>query len=232
MMAWESIERLITPVAIAFNQAILVAVIGLVVNAVSVFILGHEHDHDHEDGHHQHDDHHEHHHLHGHHGNGLEHDHNLRAAYFHVLADALTSLLAIFALLAGKYFHLVWMDPVMGLVGAALVTRWSIGLLRTTSAVLLDRNGPAEIRERVIQSLESHDDNRVADLHLWQIAPGAYALIVSVVTHEPKAPDYYKSLLPGDLGLKHVTVEVHQCHDDPQWPCNDKATAEFAASNR
>ena len=129
LMAWESVNRLFNPVEIAFNQAIVVAVLGLIVNGFSMFMLGVHHDHDH--GHaHQHTD--SHHHSHAH------PDHNLRAAYLHVLADALTSLLAIFALLAGKFLGLNWMDPAMGIVGATLVARWSIGLIRDTSGILLD----------------------------------------------------------------------------------------------
>ena len=134
LMAWGSIERIIAPVNIAFNQAIFVAILGLLVNGASVFILAHR------DHVHQHDDKLEHSH---------EHDHNLRAAYLHVMADALTSVLAIFALLAAKYFGAIWMDPLMGIVGAVLVWRGSLGLLGATSSVLLDRQGPEHIREQV-----------------------------------------------------------------------------------
>jgi cation diffusion facilitator family transporter len=199
LMAGESLNRLIHPVPIAFSQAILVAVLGLIVNGTSMLILGHEgHEHHHdEDGDHEHT------HPHG--------DHNLRSAYLHVLADALTSLLAIFALLAAKYLDMAWMDPLMGIVGALMVSRWSIGLLRLTSAVLLDRQGPAHIWETVRDSIEGQDDNRVADLHLWSVGPGIYAAIVSVVSHAPRPPGWYKALIPGGLGLVHVTVEVHRC---------------------
>lgn len=156
MMAWGSVERLIHPVAIAFNQAIFVAVIGLIVNGASVFILGHDdsHDHTHHHDEHSHQDHHHDH----------EHDHNLKSAYYHVLADALTSILAIFALLAAKYFNLIWMDPLMGIVGAALVCRWAIGLLRTTSTVLLDKEEADELKQMVKESIEKEDDNRVVDI--------------------------------------------------------------------
>ena len=210
IMAWESIDRIIYPVEIAFNQAIFVAVIGLIVNGASVFILGHHHDHQHEhDGrHHQNHDCHEDH-GHEHHN----YDHNLKAAYLHVLADALTSLLAIFALLAAKYVGLMWMDPLMGIVGALLVSRWSLGLLRSTSAVLLDKQGPEHIRTRIRQSIE-HDGNRVVDLHLWSIGPNIYSAIVSVVAHDPQSPEHYKESIPSNLGLAHVTVEVHQCSEE------------------
>jgi cation diffusion facilitator family transporter len=200
MMAWGSVERIINPVSIAFNQAILVAVIGLIVNGASVFILGHEGDHHHE---HENEGHH-----HDHHN-----DHNLKSAYYHVLADALTSILAIMALLAAKYFGLVWMDPVMGIVGAILVCRWSLGLLRVTGAVLLDKQGSDEIVRRIKESIESVADNKVSDLHLWAIGPNIYGVIISIVTHNPEPPEYYKKLLPSKLNLSHVTVEVHQCYN-------------------
>jgi cation diffusion facilitator family transporter len=204
LMASESVQRLVVPVAIAFDQAIWVAVVGLVVNGVSMLILGghgHSHSHDQHDQHHDHDD----------HGRerGGEHDHNLISAYLHVLADALTSLLAIGALLAAKYFGLTWMDPLMGLVGAVLVARWSLGLLKATSAVLLDRSAApavcAEIRERI----EAVDGNRVADLHVWCIGLNLYALVLTVVAPLPRSPAHYKALLPDDLGIVHATVEVH-----------------------
>ncbi len=190
MMAWESIDRIIIPIEIAFNQAIFVAILGLIVNGVSVFILGRHHDHDR----------HEHH---------RRNDHNLKVAYLHVLADALTSLLAIFALLAAKYLGLIWMDPLMGIIGALLVSQWSLGLLRTSAAVLLDKQGPEHIQTKIKQSIED-DDNRVADLHLWSIGPNIYGVIVSVVANNPQSPEYYKELIPSNLGLAHVTVEVHQ----------------------
>ncbi len=202
MMAWGSIERLIHPVSIALNQAIFVVIIGLLVNGISAFILGHEDDeHDHDT--HEHSGHHHHH--------DYDHDQNLKSAYFHVLADALTSILALIALLTAKYFGLIWMDPLMGIVGAVLVCQWSVGLLRTTSAILLDRQAPSELKTKITENIESADDNKVADLHFWAIGPDIYSVIISIVTHHPKPPAYYKNLLPSDLNLAHVTVEVHQC---------------------
>jgi len=212
-MIWESVARLVAPVPIAFNQAIAVAVIGLLVNGVSVLILGH-HDHDH--GHDHGDEHahaHAHEHTHGEHGITHRHDHNLVAAYLHVLADALTSLLAIFALLGAKYLGFIWADPLMGIVGALLVARWSMGLLHTTAKVLLDREAPERIRHRVRESIEQRDDNSVVDLHVWAVGPEIYSVIVSVVTHTPRAPDHYKSLVPSSLGIVHLAVEVHRCCD-------------------
>jgi len=193
IMAWESIKRFVYPVEIAFNQAIIVAVFGLIVNGVSVFILDYQDDHEHRDG----DDHH--------------HDHNLKAAYFHVLADTLTSLLAIFALLTAKYLGLIWMDPFMGIVGAILVSRWSFGLIRDASSVLLDKRGSEEIITKIKNCIEKDESDRISDLHLWSIGPNINAVIITVVTSDPKPPEHYKQLIPSDLNLVHVTVEVHQC---------------------
>jgi cation diffusion facilitator family transporter len=193
MMAWQSVARMINPVDIAFNQAIIVAIIGLIVNGASIFILGVK-DHDHSHGHSHH---------HGH------HDHALRSAYFHVMADALTSLLAIFALLAAKYYGLIWMDPLMGIVGAILVSRWSIGLVRDTSKILLDRQGHDELCETIRSSIEQHDGDKITDLHVWSVGPNIHAAIVALATKHPRPPDHYKAMLPDDLGLVHVNIEVH-----------------------
>jgi cation diffusion facilitator family transporter len=203
-MGVESIDRFINPVEIRFNQAIFVAVLGLVVNGASVFILGHHHHpeeaHDIETDLEEHAHYHEHHH---------HHDHNLISAYLHVLADALTSLLAIFALLAAKYFGFNWADPLMGIVGAILVARWSVGLLHSTGVVLLDRQGPDDLREMITHRIENEPGNRVVDLHLWAIGPKMYSAIIAVVADDPKSPDHYKSLIPGGVGIVHTIVEVH-----------------------
>lgn len=194
MMAWESVERLIAPISIAFNQAIIVAVLGLVVNGASVFILGINQGHGHEHEHHR-------------------HDHNLRSAYFHVLADAITSLLAIFALLVGKYFGAVWMDSVMGVVGAALVARWSVGLLKSTGVILLDQQSSKETQDSIRKTIEN-DDNRIVDLHLWAVGPDIYSAVISIVSRSPQQPEYYKSLLANDLTLDHVSIEVHEYEEN------------------
>ena len=226
-MAIESVNRLIQPVPIEFNQAIFVAVLGLIVNGASVLILGHhqhpEHSHDIEADLEEHAHYHEHHH---------HHDHNLISAYLHVLADALTSLLAIFALLAAKYFGFIWADPLMGIVGAILVARWSMGLLHSTGVVLLDRQGgygyarsdvhaavsllldrqgPDDLRDMIRHRIESEagGGNRVVDLHLWAIGPRLYSAIIAVVAEEPRDPDHYKRLIPEGIGIVHVIVEVH-----------------------
>jgi cation diffusion facilitator family transporter len=191
-MAWESVDRLISPIPIALNQALAVAVAGLVVNGASALILARPGQHDH--GHHRH-----------------HHDHNLRAAYLHVLADALTSLLAIGALLAAKLFDAIWLDPAMGVVGAVLVTHWSLGLLRATSRVLLDAQLPAGATEGLREAIEACRGDRVADLHLWSIGPGIHAAAIVVVSDEPQSPDHYRRLIPPDLHVVHATVEVHRC---------------------
>jgi cation diffusion facilitator family transporter len=202
-MAVESIGRLIQPVAIEFNQAIFVAVLGLIVNGASVLILGHHHHP--EDAHDVESDLEEHAHYHEHH----HHDHNLISAYLHVLADALTSLLAILALVVAKYFGFVWADPLMGIVGAILVARWSMGLLHSTSVVLLDRQGPDDLRATIANRIENEPGNRVTDLHLWAIGPKMYSAIIAIVAEEPKAPDHYKAMIPEGLGIVHAVVEVH-----------------------
>lgn len=194
LMVWESFDRLIQPVEIIFDRAILVALLGLLVNGISVFILGV--DDSLEDDYH----------THGHH-----HDHNLKSAYLHVMADALTSILAIVALLAAKYLGFIWMDPAMGIVGAILVARWSYSLLRSTSFILLDRQGPETISLKIKESIEADQDSKVADLHLWSIGPNIYAVVMTVVASEPATPDEYRARIPKHLGLSHITLEIHQC---------------------
>ncbi|MCC6475525.1 CDF family Co(II)/Ni(II) efflux transporter DmeF [bacterium] len=205
LMVYGSVMRFIHPVAIQFNQAIFVAVIGLIVNGASVFILGvREHDHDHhhtlEDSHPHHHHHHDHHHE----------DHNLRAAYFHVLADALTSILAIAALLFAKFGGWIWMDPMMGIVGAILVGRWSVGLLLDSGQVLLDRQAPESTMRAVHDCIEREPGNSVTDLHVWSIAPGLYACELTILSDSPSPPSHYKSLIPETLNIVHVNVEVHK----------------------
>lgn len=200
VMALESFQRIFSPVEIAFNQALLVAVLGLFVNGISMVILKEE------DPDHAHD--HAHHHSHNHH-----HDHNLKSAYLHVLADALTSVLAIFALLSAKYFGFMWMDPVMGILGAFLVARWSLGLLRSTSAILLDFQGPAELQKKIKEKIEQDGDSQVADLHLWTVGPNVYSAIISIVTHHAVNPLDYKKRILAEVKLDHITVEVQQCDE-------------------
>jgi len=201
VMASESVKRFLAPVTIEFNQAILVAFAGLIVNGVSLIILGGASSHDGHDHHHEH----EHDHVHAHH-----HDHTLWSAYLHVLADALTSLLAIFALLAAKYLGLQWLDPMMGVVGAGLVIRWSWTLLGVSARVLLDVQAPEHVRQAIRASIEARDEARVTDLHVWSVGPGIYAAEIVVVAERREEVDVYERLLPADLGLVHVTVETHK----------------------
>lgn len=208
LIGWESLVRLANPVRIDFEQAIAVAVVGLVVNLVCAWLLRDDHSHHH--GHH-HGHHHAHHHHHGDHDHAR--DNNLRAAYLHVLADALTSVLAIVALLAGRSYGWFWADPLMGVVGAVVIARWSWGLIGSSGAVLLDRvpndgNLPGKIRER----LET-DTDRIADLHVWQVGPGHHAAIISLVSSNPGNPSDYKTRLAHMHELSHVTVEVERAKE-------------------
>ena len=196
LMIVESLGRFFSPEKIMFNEALLVAVIGLIVNLVSALLLKSRSHGDCDSGHHH-------------------HDHNLKAAYLHVLADALTSVLAIIALLAGKHMGWVWLDPAMGIVGALVITRWAYGLLRDTSKILLDRDADLEVTESIHSIIESDADNRIADFHLWKINSNRLALVLSIVTHYPKPPDHYKALLNGIKNLSHVTVEVHAAEGSP-----------------
>jgi len=199
VMVTESTDRLFNPVPIIFDQALVVAVIGLIVNAASAWLLiGTPHDHGHDEGH----------------GHEHHHDHNLRAAYMHVIADALTSVLAIGALLAGKFFGANWLDPVMGLVGAALIARWSFGLLKDTGRVLLDHQAPSVVTEEVRKAILSSTSDRVVDLHVWSIGHRIYAANIAVVSDFPQSPEFYRTRVPEQLGIVHVTIEVHSCTPD------------------
>ena len=202
-IGWESVQRLSEPVSIDFNQAILVAALGLVVNLVSAWMLKDDHAH--------------HHHPHGH-GHGHEHhdhaggtrDNNLRAAYMHVLADALTSVLAIAALLLRRGYGWHWADPLMGVVGAVVIARWSWGLMRDAGRVLLDAVPEGEqVRAEIRQALAATGD-RITDLHVWQIGPGHFAAIVSVASAAPWESGAYKALLADIHELSHVTLETQR----------------------
>ncbi|MGF6817092.1 cation diffusion facilitator family transporter [Paraburkholderia atlantica] len=194
----ESAVRLVHPTGVAFGQAAVIAAIGLVVNIVSALLLsgGHAHHGPHDHDHHHH-----------HHGHAHGSDNNLRSAYVHVLADALTSVLAIVALLAGRYLAWVWLDPLMGIVGSIVIARWAWTLMRDTAGVLLDKTDEhvaGEIRE----ILDSHGDAEIADLHVWQIGPEARAAIVSVRTHGGVTADTIRARLAPVHEVMHLTVEA------------------------
>ena len=199
LIGYESVARLINPVEIRFGEAIPLAVLGLGVNLISAWLL-HDHDHHHaheEEGHAEHDQ-------------AYHSDHNFRAAYIHVLADAFTSLLAISALVAGLYLGWVWFDPAVGLVGTAVIAAWAWNLIKSSGAVLLDTVPSRERAELIRQRLEVGDD-RVADLHVWRLGPGHLGIMAVVVSHNPLPPDHYKARLSGIDGLSHVNIEVHSC---------------------
>jgi cation diffusion facilitator family transporter len=217
-MTYESINRFMHPVGIEYNQAILVAFIGLLVNGASMLILGdksHSHTlqvgHLHADAHADHS--HEHHSEQHAHAHAKGTDQNLKAAYLHVFTDALTSILAIVALFGAKFFQFNWMDPFMGVIGAFLVINWSVGLIRGTSRVLLDHQIQPEAQQKIIHALEGYKDTRVSDLHIWSIGPGIYSSEIGIVTKTPDSPDVYKALIPEDAGVVHTTIEIHLCQD-------------------
>jgi cation diffusion facilitator family transporter len=214
-----SVGRLVAPVGIDYGDALLVAVLGLAVNLVSAWLLGHGgHGHEHPQAHQDHGHDHAHgphdHQAHDHPGHRhaeLERDHNLRAAYLHVLADALTSVLAIAALGLGLAFGWVALDPLMGVLGALLILRWAWGLTRDSARDLLDAGDHAAMASQVRTAIEADADNQVADLHLWRLGPAGSACIVSLVTHQPRPVEHYRALLGQIPGLLHVTVEVNHC---------------------
>ncbi|MGZ2405644.1 CDF family Co(II)/Ni(II) efflux transporter DmeF [Rhizobium ruizarguesonis] len=211
LMAWESLLRLSNPVPIGFAQAIAVAVIGLAVNLVSAWLLaGGGHDHGH--GHHAHG--HHAHHSHAHHGHGdhAHHaktdDNNIRSAYLHVIADALTSVLAIAALTLGSLYGWLWLDPLMGIVGGLVIANWSWSLMISSGGVLLDVISEGETLPAEIRGAIETEDDRITDLHVWQVGPGHHAAIVAVLTSQPRDPAFYKGRLSALEELSHVTVEV------------------------
>ena len=206
LIGYESIERLVHPVPIAFDQAIPLAALGLGVNLLSAWLLHDGHDHAGESAHEHAQDGGGHHHHHDRHA-----DHNLRAAYVHVVADAAVSILALIGLSAGRVLGWVWMDPAMGIVGMLVIANWSWNLVRASGAVLLDMRPGDGLAAEIARRLETGPHDRVSDLHLWRVGPGHNAAIVSLVSDHPEPPLAYKARLAGIHGLSHVTVEVHAC---------------------
>jgi cation diffusion facilitator family transporter len=192
MMAVESVQRLIEPQEIHFNEAILVAITGLIVNIASMFVLRDDHHHDESHGHHH-------------------HDQNMKAAYFHVLADSLTSFLAIIALLVGKYFGWIWVDAAMGIVGAVVILRWSYGLIKDSSNVLLDKTVSTSSFEKFATAIKNENKGIINDIHIWKIGASHQAAILSIVSEEPLEPNEYKKILKQHLPqLSHVSIEVNK----------------------
>jgi cation diffusion facilitator family transporter len=200
LITYESVARLFHPLPIRFTEAIGIAVLGLTVNAVSALLLrdhappryGHDHDH--------------------HHGHATHaHDLNLQAAYIHVLADAATSILAIVALLAGKFLGWIWLDPAMGLIGAGVIAQWVFWLARDTGTILLDRTPETDLVDEIRKAVEADGDSVVTDLHVWCLGEGRFTAIVSILAAEPREPEDYKARLRQHGELVHVTVEVNRC---------------------
>ena len=198
LMTYQSVERLFRPSAILYEQAIAIALVGLAVNLLCAWWLRDQHQHTHDHGHNSHG------HDHGHH-----HDLNQRSAFLHVVADAATSVLAIIALLGGMYFGAAWLDPVMGLVGAVLVSLWAIGLIRETGRVLLDAQMDSPVVEEIRQAIEEGPlPARISDLHVWRVGRGKFACIAEVVTLEEVHPDHFKRALAIHEEIVHVTIET------------------------
>ncbi|WP_461521121.1 CDF family Co(II)/Ni(II) efflux transporter DmeF [Porticoccus sp.] len=213
MMAIESIQRLVSPQEIHFNAAIGVATLGLFINVISALILKdhHSHSHDHE-AHHGH-----HHHDHSHQAHSHQ-DHNLYAAYMHVLADALTSVLAIAALLCGKFLNWQWLDPLMGIVGAIIISRWALGLVRQFSPILLDGSMPSSDVEAIRNVIEKDRENHVTDLHTWKVSEHHFAAIITIVSRRPQRSEHYRALLSDFHKLAHLTIEVNHYQDSQYEP--------------
>ncbi|MCQ4236350.1 CDF family Co(II)/Ni(II) efflux transporter DmeF [Stutzerimonas stutzeri] len=205
-MIGESLLRFWAPAAIGFDEALVVAVVGLLVNLLSAWLLRDEHDHGHGDDAHSHAER-GHAHAHGAPGKDL----NRHAAFIHVLTDALTSVAAIIALLGGKLFGWGWLDPAMGIIGALVILVWARGLLRDTAKALLDREMDDPLVGKVREALERVPDTEVTDLHLWRVGRSQYSCILSVVTHQPHTADRYKAALQPFAQLVHITAEVNRC---------------------
>ena len=205
LMLFQSVERLISPTAIHYNQAIAIAVVGLLVNIACAWLLKDGHSHgDGGHGHHAAGAHNSH--SHGHH-----HDLNLRSAYIHVIADAATSVLAVLALIGGKYWGASWLDPVMGIAGAILVAVWAVGLLRDSGRVLLDAEMDAPVVAEIREVIDASPAKAtISDLHVWRVGKGMYSCIVCLVTTADASPDYFKKQLQVHEELVHISVEVNR----------------------
>jgi cation diffusion facilitator family transporter len=199
-LIYESIHRLLTPTELMPQEAMIVAIIGLAVNLLSIWLLSGQH---------------EHHHGHSHSEHAHEHneDSNLRAALVHIMADVLTSVAAIAGLAAAWLWEWTWLDPAIALVASLIILRWSWGLLRQTSGVLLDREGPDTIRHAALEQLRKHDDTTIVDLHVWSVGQGAWTLVAAVVTHGNTTPEEYRADLCAIEDLYHPIIEVNYCRN-------------------
>ena len=219
-LAIDSVQTLMAPRAVAYGEAMVIAVLGLVVNLASVWLLSRgggatgsapgAQGHDYDTVRHAPDHHHGHHHGHGH-GHGHGHDHNYRGALLHVVADTFTSVLAIAALAGGLWWGWRWLDPAVALVGAAVIAKWSWGLIRDSGRTLVDATAEAPLQLAVRAAIESDGDAKVADLHIWQVGGKAWAGAVSVVADQPLAASVYRQRLASVKALKHLTIEVNCC---------------------
>ncbi len=229
LIGYEAISRLFVPVPIHFREAIPIAAVGLVVNLASAWLLGgghhhahhqhgdaghHDDDHDHghhghgDAHHHDHGDHHDHHHDHQHHRH-FTRDNNMRAAVVHVIADAAVSVFVILGLVLARVFGWLWMDPLVGIVGALVIASWSYSLIRDTGAILLDMN-PDQALAGELRRIIEDDGDQLADVHLWRLGPGHLGAIISVATSEPRTPADYRARLAAFRSLSHLTIEVHR----------------------
>lgn len=196
-LIYESVHRLMNPAELMPQEALIVAVIGLAVNLLSAWLLAGKHEH-------------------GHDGHEHEHDSNLSAALVHVMADALTSVAAIAGLAAAWLWGWNWLDPVIALVASFVILRWSWGLLRQTTGVLLDREGPDQIRRTARKLLQQDGDTDIVDLHIWSVGQGSWTLVAAVVSHGPTTPEQYRSQLRPIKNLHHPIIEVSYCRQCAQ----------------
>jgi cation diffusion facilitator family transporter len=202
LIGYEAVRRFMAPVHIEFREAIPIAFLGLLVNIVSAWLLsggdGHAHAHGHGDAAEE---------PHDHGAHGAHRDHNLRAAFIHVAADAAVSVLAILGLTAARFLGWMWMDPMMGIVGGSVIALWAYALVRDTSRILLDMTPDTALAARIRRRLEE-DGDRVCDLHLWRLGPGHFGAIVSIVTGQARDVHFYRCALGGFSSLSHLTIEV------------------------
>jgi cation diffusion facilitator family transporter len=198
-MVYTSVERLLNPLPIQYAQALFVVIIGLIVNVACALILNiRSHQHNDQE-------------LQNHHHHHTKEDLNLKSAYLHVVADAMTSVFALIALIGAKYFSFNWLDPAMGIVGAALISRWAFFLLKDSSYILLDHEKESPLTKEIREHIEIDGDTKISDLHLWKVGGNKYACILSLVASAKYSIEDYKNRLTNIHELAHVTIELHKC---------------------